>query len=208
MRRWIPALALMVLVGSACGGPTPTAVASPSVAAAMSASPSQLPESPSPSPTGALSRLVNNTGHFAFNYPKGWVFINCDPATPGVGFAIRAGVHEVSCGNEACWFSMFIISEPGDQTQHATSDAGCMQHVTGQQSTAVTVDGAKGTRITDTFNAGTDQTGGFGPDPGTAQVLYAVYNGSRTYLALYQRAPQQPDETDAFDTLMSSFSFS
>ena len=156
-----------------------------------------------------MAKLVNKTGHFSFDYPQAWVFVNCDPATPGVGLAIRAGdsLHTVSCGNEACYFSVFVESVPGDQTQDPPSKVGCMQYVSGRTTTTVTVDGATGTRTTDTFTAGADKTGGFGPDPGTEQVHYAVYNGSLTYFALCQRLPKQPDETGPFDALMGSFVF-
>lgn len=152
---------------------------------------------------------MNKTGHFSFEPPQGWVFVNCDPSYPGVGLAIRAGdaVHSVSCGNEACYFSVLVTSVPGDQTKDAPSKVGCMQYVSSTATTTVTVDGATGTRITDTFTGGADRTGGFGPDPGTEQVLYAVYNGSLTYYALYQRMPKQPDETASFDKLMASFVF-
>ena len=151
---------------------------------------------------------MNKTGSFSFD-PHGWVFLNCDPASPGVGFAIRASdaVHTVNCGGESCYFSVFIESVPGDQTKAAAASVGCMQYVSGRATTRVTVGGVIGARITDTFTGGANQTGGFGPDPGTQQVLYAVYNGSRTYLALYQRLPKQPDDTAAFDKLMTTFAF-
>ena len=82
-----------------------------------------------------------------------------------------------------------------------------MLYISGRATTTLKVDGATGERITDTFTAGPDKTGGFGPDPGTEQVLYAVYNGTLTYYAVYQRLPTQPDETGMFDQLMASFVF-
>jgi len=204
-------LALIVLAGPGCGSATPTATAtlSASPVTSLSPSPVHVPPSSSPTDTAPAAHLVNKTGHFSFDYRPNWVFVNCDPATPGVGLAIRAGdaVHTTSCGNEACYFSVLITSVPGDQTNDAPSKVGCMQYVSGRATTTVKVDGATGTRSTDTFTAGPDKTGGFGPDPGTEQVLYAVYNGTLTYYALYQRLPKQPDETAAFDELMASFLF-
>ena len=151
---------------------------------------------------------MNKTGHFSFDAPPSWAFLNCDPVY-NVGLAIRAGdtVHTLSCANEACYFSVLITSVSGDQTKDAPSKVGCMQYVSGVTTKAVTIDGSAGNRITDTFIGGSGQTGGFGPDSGTQQVLYVVYNGSMTYYALYQRLPGQPDETAAFDVLMASFAF-
>jgi hypothetical protein len=41
-----------------------------------------------------------------------------------------------------------------------------------------------------------------GPEAGTTQVLYSVYNGERTYFALYQHRPGKIDYTSAFDDVM------
>jgi hypothetical protein len=202
MRLWIAAAAAIALVGTGCSGAHSAAAVSPAPAASPTSS--QVSTASSPSRTAGPDVLVNNTGHFSFRHPADWTFLNCDPASPGVGLAIRAGAppYTVNCGGESCYFAMLITSVPGDRTADAPATAGCMQHVSDRTSTTVTVDGIPGVRITDTFTAGSDTTGGFGPDPGTHQVLYAVYDGTRTYLALYQRQPNQPDETAPFDDLM------
>jgi hypothetical protein len=230
MTTRIAALALLALIGGGCGSATPTAaVTTPSpptlspIRSPVEVTPSP-PPSPPPAPSASSARatppplpttatvqghIANKTGQFSFDAPQGWAFLNCDPSYPGVGLAIRAGdtVHSVSCANEACWFSVMITAVAGDQTKDAPSKVGCMQYVSGAAETTITVDGATGNRITDTFIGTPDQTGGFGPDSGTEQVLYVVFNGQRTYYALYQRLPGRPDETAAFDRLMSSFAF-
>ena len=179
--------------------PAPPPIESP--VASATRTPAQV--APSPSPSANPTLLVNETGHFSFHHPADWVFLNCDPATPGVGFAIWADpTHPVYCAEEACFFTILVTSVSGDHTSDASSAAGCMQYTTGRTAASVKVDGRAALRISDTFTAGSDKTGGFGPDPGTTQVLYAVYDGTRTYLALYQREPNQLDETTLFDDLM------
>jgi len=194
MRLWIAAAAAIALVAPGCSAARSGAAVSPAPVSSYS----------SPRPTVGTDVLVNKAGHFSFRHPADWAFLNCDPASPGVGLAIRAGAapYTVNCGGESCYFAMLITAVAGDRTADAKAAAGCMQYVSDQNSTTVTIDGVAGIRIADIFTAGSDQTGGFGPDPGTQQVLYAVYDGTRTYLALYQRQPNQPDETESFDDVM------
>ncbi len=99
---------------------------------------------------------------------------------------------------------MLVMSVPGDQTsaptQHNYVWIGSIDH-----QAATRVDGVDGTRI----SAHVDKHPGMGPEAGTTQIMYDVYNGKRTYLVLYQHRPSQTDYSTAFDNVMQhSFRFS
>jgi hypothetical protein len=148
-------------------------------------------------------RLLSNTsGSFAFRHPASWHFINCENYAYATWFGSAEGVGCV--GESSGYFAMTVDSVEGDQ--RLAPAQGKYIHVgTIDRVTPIKVDRVDGTRTSAHIAANP----GMGPEAGTTQILYDVYNGSRTYLVLYQHRPSEPDNSSAFDDLMQqSFRFS
>jgi hypothetical protein len=170
-------------------------------AAGQSASPARLEGSPVASSTPSASapadtRLLSNTkGSFAFRHSADWQFINCENYAYAVWFGSPAGVGCV--GESSGYFAMIVDSVEGDQ-RTAPAQGNYIHVGTVDRVTPVQLDGVDGTRT----SAHIDSNPGMGPEAGTTQVLYDVYNGTRTYLVLYQHRPSTSDESSVFDDLM------
>ena len=196
---------------ASCGRVGPTGVSQQTASGARSVTPSpassaRLESSPAPSPTPPKTSpdpllLSNTTGSFAFRHPASWSFTNCE----NYGYAIGFSASEGACpGESSGFFDMLVMSVQGDQrsapTQRNYVWIGSIDHQAATQ-----VDGVDGTRI----SAHVDKDPGMGPEAGTTQIMYDVYNGTRTYLVLYQHRPNQADYSTAFDDVMQhSFRFS
>jgi hypothetical protein len=171
-----------------------------------SASSTRLESPPAPSPTSPKTLpdpllLSNTTGSFAFRHPASWSFTNCENYGYAIGFSASEGVCP---GESGGGFDMLVMSVQGDQRSAPTQDKyvwiGSIDHQADTQ-----VDGVDGTRM----SAHVDKDPGMGPEAGTTQIMYDVYNGTRTYLVLYQHRPNQTDYSMAFDDVMQhSFRFS
>jgi hypothetical protein len=110
----------------------------------------------------------------------------------------------VGCLTEQYGARMMILSEAGDHSadpeNHQTLYVGDRQ-----SSQAVTVAGVGGTRRTYLVTA----NGPLPPPNNTVQILYTFVTGGRTYFALYDRYPGEPDLTADFDRMVTaSFRFS
>ena len=194
-------LVLPVVLLVACG----RAATPASFGTASPASPARL-GSPPP-PVSADPRLLSNTnGSFSFRHPKNWSFINCEGSDFSVPFAEQVD----RAGGGICWlesgnFTMLVMSLSGDQ-RSAPAQGNYISVRTIDKVTTASVDGVEGTRTSAHVDSDPAR---MGPEAGTTQTLYNVYNGSRTYLALYQHRPSKSDETAAFDDLMQhTFRFS
>jgi hypothetical protein len=99
---------------------------------------------------------------------------------------------------------MMIVSEAGDHSADPESHQGL--YVGDRQSSqAVTVAGVGGTRRTYLVTASAPLP----PPKNTVQILYTFLTGGRTYFALYDRYPGEPDLTADFDRMVTaSFQFS
>jgi hypothetical protein len=97
-----------------------------------------------------------------------------------------------------------IVSEAGDHSADPESHQGL--YVGDRQSSqAVTVAGVGGTRRTYLVTASAPLP----PPKNTVQILYTFLTGGRTYFALYDRYPGEPDLTADFDRMVTaSFQFS
>jgi len=190
------------LLGS-CGGP--------GVTGQHSASAPRFASTPVVSPTGLetpataaadLQLLSNSSGSFAFRHPADWHFINCENYAYAVWFGSADGVGCV--GESSGYFAMSVDSVEGDQ-RSAPAQGNYIHVGTIDKVTPVQVDGVDGTRT----SAHIASNPGMGPEAGTTQILYDVFNGTRTYLVLYQHRPSTSDESSVFDDLMlRSFRFS
>jgi hypothetical protein len=163
----------------------------------------QSPPVGSPTPGSADPLLLSNTsGSFAFRHPASWQFINCENYSYAMWFGSAEGVGCV--GESSGYFAMSVDSVAGDH-RSAPAQGNNIYVGTVDLVTPVQVDGVDGTRT----SAHIDSNPGMGPEAGTTQILYDVYNGTRTYLVLYQHRPSESDYSPAFDDLMQhSFRFS
>ena len=145
--------------------------------------------------------LSNTTGSFAFRHPATWKFTNCENYGYAIGFAYQEGICPGESGGS---FDMLVMSPEGDQTS-SPEQHNYVWMAPIEERTPTRVDGIDGNRLV----AHVDRDPGMGPEAGTTQVMYDVYNGKRTYLALYQHRPNATDYTAAFDDVMQhSFRFS
>jgi hypothetical protein len=211
VRNRVVCLVVVAAVLASCGGAGgPSTAGNPASPTRLGPSPAssarlQSPPVGSPSPSPAVSAdpelLSNTNGSFAFRHPPSWKFTNCE----NFAYAIWFGTADnVGCAGESSgYFAIIVLSVPGDQ-RSAPSQGNYIHVGTVDQAAAVQVSGIEGVRTT----AHLDSNPGMGPEAGTTQLLYDVYNGARTYFALYQHRPTEPDNSSAFDDLMQhSFKF-
>jgi hypothetical protein len=113
-------------------------------------------------------------------------------------------VDGVGCPGESSGnFAAIVISVSGDQ-RTAPSQGSYIYLATADKTAPVHVSGVEGVRTTLHFVSDP----GMGPEAGTTQIFYDVFNGTRTYFAVYQHRPAQPDYSSTFDELMQhSFRF-
>lgn len=109
------------------------------------------------------------------------------------GIASPAGCHGESSG----YFAIIVMSVVGDQ-QSAPSQGSYIYIGAADKTGTTNVDGVEGSRSTARIVSNLP----LGPEVGTTQILYDIYNGTRTYFALYQHRQIEPDYSSAFDDMM------
>jgi hypothetical protein len=153
--------------------------------------------------TTCPAKVRNVSGAYSFQCAAGWKFINCEETTGSGGYTWLVNPYTI-CLTEQYGARMMIVSEAGDHSadpeNHQTLYVGERQ-----SSQAVTVAGVGGTRRTYLVTASNPLP----PPRNTVQILYTFVTGGRTYFALYDRYPGDPDRTADFDRMVTaSFRFS
>lgn len=185
--------AIMVVVG-ACGSEPSGSVPSPSP------SPSPTAASPSPTPSPALAqgtvaecpqRIENQSGKYGLICPQGWKVIDCgqtDLHGPYTWLINPAA----ECRQQMSGVRAYVVSVQGDLGPPSYLGAQ-------QQSKQVTVNSVAGTRSVHVVSA----DNALPPPKETVQVLYKFATGGRTFYALYDRYPGDPDRTAEFDRMVT-----
>lgn len=140
---------------------------------------------------------------YSFQCPTGWKFINCEETAFGGSYTWLVNPSP-SCLPEQYGARMMIESAAGD---HSADPENYQRLYVGerQSSQPVTVAGVGGTRRTYVVTANNPLP----PPRNTVQILYTFVTGGRTYFALYDRYPGEPDLTVDFDRMVTaSFRFS
>jgi len=138
--------------------------------------------------------LSNQAGKYSLKYPNNWTAEPAgDPSmcSPELTLLATSKDKIAKCATDG-FGQMAFDSAVGDKTA---------EYRLSYPSKSAIVDGVKGVRYEGTVE--TTSESGIGPEVGTKEVLYVVYDGTRTYRAMYYQYPGDEDITSEFDLLVT-----
>ena len=146
--------------------------------------------SPTADPTASWTPISVSEGGYSFRYPSTLAPAMTCHATVDIEQAV-AGNQPVSCGSSEAEMLMYFDSAAGDQTSGLGANTGQFpSEYVGPLKTpaSVTVGGVQGSRYDITI-----PSDGMSVTKGEKQTMYAFFNGTRTYVAVYSAIAGAPD---------------